>query len=58
MKQVGDQIGMDGNTDQKIANLHLVLKDYNDIHRVVKDIQKHFHVYDEKGNDLVLQLMK
>ena len=57
-KGVGDQIGKDGTTAQKIANLHLVLKDYNDLHRVVSDIQEHFHVYDEEGNDLVLPLMK
>lgn len=58
MKSVGDQIGMDGTTSQKIANLHLVLKDYADMNRVVKDIQEHFHVYDENGNDLVLELLK
>lgn len=58
LKRVGDQIGPDGNTSQKIANLHLVLKDYDDMNRVVKDIQDNFHVYDEEGNDLVLELMK
>lgn len=58
MKQVGDQIGMDGTTSQKIANLHLVLKDREDMNRVIADIQDHFHVYDEEGNDLVLPLMK
>lgn len=55
---MGDQIGLDGTTSQKIANLHLVLKDYADMNRVVKDIQDNFHVYDEEGNDLVLELMK
>ena len=58
MKQVGDQIGMDGTTSQKIANLHLVLKDRDDMNRVISDIQDHFHAYDEEGNDLVLPLMK
>lgn len=58
MKQVGDQIGTDGTTAQKIANLHLVLKDRDELNRVISDIQEHFHVYDESGNDLVLQLMK
>ena len=58
MKQVGDQIGMDGTTSQKIANLHLVLKDKDDMKRVITDIQDHFHVYDENGSELVLQLMK
>lgn len=58
LKRVGDQIGPDGNTSQKIANLHLVLKDQEDMHRVVSLIQSNFHVYDEIGNDLVLELMK
>lgn len=58
MKDVGDQIGMDGTTTQKIANLHLVLKDYEDMKRVVSDIQAHFHAYDDKGNDLVLELFR
>ena len=58
MKKVGDQIGMDGTTAQKIANLHLVLKDKTDMDRVLSEIQAKFHVYDEDGHDLVLELMK
>lgn len=58
LKRVGDLIGPDGNTSQKIANLHLVLKDKADMERVVTDIQSHFHVYDAEGNDLVLKLME
>ena len=58
MKKVGDQIGMDGTTAQKIANLHLVFKDKADMNRVLSEIQDKFHVYDENGNDLVLELMK
>lgn len=58
MKKVGDQIGMDGTTAQKIANLHLVLKDKANMERVLSEIQAKFHVYDEEGNDLVLELMK
>lgn len=58
MKEVGDQIGMDGTTSQKIANLHLILQDYEHLIRVVKSIKSKFHVYDENGNDLVLELMK
>lgn len=57
MKNVGDLIGMDGTTAQKIANLHLVLKDEGDLQRIIGDIQTHFHVYDESGIDLVLPLM-
>ena len=57
LKQVGDQIGMDGTTSQKIANLHLVLKDRKDMDRVIQDIQEKFHVYNSSGEDLVLTLM-
>lgn len=58
LKQVGDQIGMDGTTSQKIANLHLVLKDRKDMDRVICDIQDKFHVYNARGEDLVLKLMQ
>lgn len=58
LKQVGDHIGMDGTTSQKIANLHLVLKDEDDMNRVINNIQEKFHVYNEAGEDLVLPLMQ
>ena len=58
LKRVGDQIGPDGNTSQKIANLHLVLKDYKHLDSIISSIQSNFHVYDKDGNDLVLELMK
>ena len=58
LKRVGDQIGPDGNTSQKIATLHLVLNNQEHLARVIKSIQSNFHVYDENGNDLVLELMK
>lgn len=58
LKRVGDQIGPDGNTSQKIANLHLVLKDYKHLDNIISSIQSSFHVYDKDGNDLVLELMK
>lgn len=58
LKKEGDQIGMDGTTAQKIANLHLVLKDRDDMNRVIGIIQEKFHVYNEKGEDLVLPLMR
>lgn len=58
LKNIGDQIGRDGTTAQKIANLHLVLKDSEDMKRVISDIQAHFHVYDDKGNELVMELLQ
>lgn len=58
LKDVGDQIGMDGTTAQKIASLHLVLKNKADMERVLSEIQANFHVYDENNNDVVLKLMQ
>lgn len=58
LKQVGDQIGMDGTTSQKIANLHLVVKDNHDMERVIGEIQRRFHVYNAAGEDLVLKLLQ
>lgn len=58
LKQVGDQIGMDGTTAQKIANLHLVLRERAQMLSVIEDIQDRFHVYNAAGDDLVLKLMQ
>lgn len=38
--------------------LHFVFKDKVKMGRVMKEIQDKFHVYNEVGNDLVLELMK
>ena len=58
MKNVGDMIGADGTSAQKVISLHLKLKDRNDLSRIIKDIQREFHFYDEDGNDLMLELMR
>ena len=58
MKMVGDTIGPDGTSAQKVVGLHLKVKDRNDLNRIMQDIQKEFHFYDENGNDLTLELMK
>ena len=58
LKKVGDQIGMDGTTSQKIANLHLVLRDKGHMNSIIADIQDKFHVYNDAGDDLVLPLMQ
>ena len=57
MKMVGDTIGPDGTSAQKVVGLHLKLKDRNDLSRIMKDIQREFHFYDEDGNDLTLELI-
>jgi biotin carboxylase len=56
-KMVGDTIGPDGTAAQKVVGVHLQMKDRNDLTRIMQDIQKEFHFYDEDGNDLTLELM-
>lgn len=58
MKMVGDTIGPDGTSAQKVVGLHLKVKDRDDLNRIMQDIQRKFHFYDEDGNDLTLELMK
>lgn len=58
LKQIGDEIGKDGTTSQKIANLHLVFKDREEMQKVINDIQNEFHAYNDNGEDLVLKLMQ
>lgn len=58
MKMVGDTIGADGTSAQKVVGLHLKLKDRNDLTRIMKDIQREFYFYDEDGNNLMIELMK
>lgn len=54
MKKVGDMIGVDGTSAQKVVGLHLKLKNREDLLRLIKNIQREFHFYDEDGNDLML----
>lgn len=56
MKNVGDKIGKDGNSAQKVLGLHLKLERREDIPRIINYIKEHFHVYDETGNDLLLSM--
>ena len=56
MKMVGDTIGPDGTAAQKVVGLHLKVKDRADLDRILQDIQREFHFYDEDGNDLTLEL--
>lgn len=54
MKRVGEMIGADGTSSQKVLGLHLKVKDRTDLLRVFDDIKTHFHIYDEAGNDLTI----
>ena len=57
MKMVGDTIGPDGTAAQKVVGLHLKVKDRDDLNRILQDIQREFHFYDEDGNDLTLEVI-
>lgn len=58
MKRVGDTIGPDGTSAQKVVGLHLKVKDRDDLNRILRNIQQKFHFYDEEGNDLKLEVIK
>ena len=55
-KRVGDTIGLDGTTGQKVIGMHLKLKSMNDLERLKREIRQNFHFYDEVGNDLMLEI--
>ena len=57
-KKEGDEIGPDGTSAQKVIGIHLKMKHRNDLDRIMQNIQREFHLYDENGNDLTLELMK
>ena len=56
MKNVGDKIGKDGTSAQKVLGLHMKLGRRDDLPRILVYIEEHFRVYDENGNDLLLSL--
>ena len=55
-KRVGDMIGLDGTTAQKVVSLHLKLDSMEDLARIKRDLQQHVHFFDEKGNDLMMEI--
>ena len=58
MKNVGDMIGADGTSAQKVVSLHLKLQSREDLERIIKGIEREVHFYDEGGNDLRIDLLK
>ena len=56
MKNVGDTIGKDGTSAQKIVGLHLKIQDRTELKQLLVNIYDHFHVYDENGNELVIKI--
>lgn len=58
MKKVGDKIGVDGTSAQKVVGLHMKVNDFAHLKSVLEDIKQHFHFYDEEGNDLTIMFNK
>ncbi len=56
MKKVGDRIGRDGTSEQKILGIHLMLSSRAELPSLLSRITDVFKVYDEAGNNLVLPL--
>ena len=54
MKRVGDMIGADGTSAQKVLGLHLKVNDRVHLQRVFSEIKQHLHFFDEEGNDLTI----
>ena len=54
MKQVGDKIGADGTSAQKVIGLHLKVDGIQELKDLLKKIKEEFHIYDSEGNDLTI----
>lgn len=58
MKNIGDTIGRDGTSSQKVVGLHLKVDNVAHLKEVIEGINQHFHFYDEEGNDLAISFNK
>ncbi|KWW31921.1 MAG: biotin carboxylase [bacterium P3] len=58
MKMVGDTIGADGTSAQKVVGLHLKVDNMSHLEKVLNEVRANFRIYDEQGNNLVIELMK
>ena len=54
MKKVGDWIGADGTSAQKVVGLHMKVENIAHLKKVMEDVESHFRFYDEAGNDLAI----
>lgn len=52
--KVGDMVGRDGTSSQKVLSVFLKVNDINHLKKVMSGIEEHFHIYDEVGNDLTI----
>lgn len=54
MKKVGDKVGTDGTSAQKVVGLHLKVDSISHLKKVLDEVKQHFRFYDEAGNDLTI----
>lgn len=54
MKQLGDKIGADGTSAQKVLGLHLKVNGMQELRELLNRIKEEFHIYDSEGNDLTI----
>lgn len=57
-KKEGDIIGKDGTTAQKIAGLHMIVKNKSQMIEILNFIYSNFKVYNTKGENLVLNTLE
>lgn len=58
MKRIGDKVGIDGTSAQKVVGLHLKVNNVAHLKNVLDNVKEHFHFYDEEGNDLTIVFNK
>ena len=58
MINVGQLIGADGTAAQKVTGLHIKVDNIEQLKKTLDDVKKHFHFYDENGNDLTIMFNK
>lgn len=56
MKNIGDIVGSDGTSEQKVVGLHIMVNDLNHLQHVIQQIQDNFHIFDDAGNELTLKI--
>lgn len=54
MKFVGDKIGADGTSAQKVIGLHVKVDGVDELKELLERIKLNFHIFDDEGNDLTI----
>ena len=57
-RKTGDTIGKDGTTSQKIASLYMIVNNHSMMVDLLHKIYSTFHVYDENGQECVIDTIK